>query len=249
MDAETIPQNRLYGDLAYLWPLVSPPEDYAEEATCWQKLLFELLGPERHRVLELGVGGGHNLSHLAPELDGTAVDISPQMLKHSISLNPGFEHIVGDMRCIRLGRTYDAVLVHDAISYMTTLRDLSAVFTTAAAHLHSGGPLILAPDDFADTISLPRIECESPSQGDLDLRYVMYSHDPDPIDTSIETIFTFFIMERGRLSVEFDRHITGLFPRSAWRRLMHTAGFEYAERRFHLPQAGIDYTLLMGTLR
>ena len=83
METSAIPLNRLYGDLAYLWPLFSPPEEYAEEAGFWRRLLRELAGPGRHRVLELGVGGGHNLSHLAGEFEATAVDLSPTMLELS----------------------------------------------------------------------------------------------------------------------------------------------------------------------
>ena len=45
-------------------------------------------------------------------------------------LNPGVAHHVGDMRSVRLGETLDAVLVHDAIDYMTTEVELRAAFET-----------------------------------------------------------------------------------------------------------------------
>ena len=51
---------------------------------------------------------------------------------------------VGDMRTVRLGETFVAVLIHDAISYMTTEADLMAVFGTARAHLRPDGLLIVA---------------------------------------------------------------------------------------------------------
>jgi len=35
------------------------------------------------------------------------------MLELSRTINPELEHLVGDMRTIRLGRTFDAVLIHD----------------------------------------------------------------------------------------------------------------------------------------
>ncbi len=41
MDATDIRLNRLYDDLAYLWPLLSPPEEYAEEAGHWRSTLRE----------------------------------------------------------------------------------------------------------------------------------------------------------------------------------------------------------------
>ena len=78
----------LYDKLAYLWPVISPPEDYAEEALHWRRAIRDRLGSGRHHLLELGVGGGHNLSHLTTEFDAVAMDISPKMLELSRHLNP-----------------------------------------------------------------------------------------------------------------------------------------------------------------
>jgi hypothetical protein len=47
---------------------------------------------------------------------------------------------------VRLKRTFDAVLVHDAITYMLTEDDLRATFATARAHLQRGGIFVSAPD-------------------------------------------------------------------------------------------------------
>lgn len=81
-----------YGTLAPWWPLISPVEDYAEEAA-----------------------------------------------------------YIADMRSLRLDETFDAVLVHDAIDYMTTEHDLAAAFETAAAHLQPSGQLLIVPDDTAES--------------------------------------------------------------------------------------------------
>ena len=76
----TMNMPRMYDEFAHLWTLISAPEDYAEEAACWLKALRDRLGPGRHRILELGVGGGNNLSHLTDYFQATAVDISEKML-------------------------------------------------------------------------------------------------------------------------------------------------------------------------
>ena len=60
--------------------------------------------------------GGNNASHLSEHYACTLSDISPQMLTLSQGLNPGCEHVLGDMRTVRLGRTFDIVFVHDAIA-------------------------------------------------------------------------------------------------------------------------------------
>ena len=67
-------RHRLYGDLAHLWPLVSPPDHYKDEARYWLRELRARLAPGRRRILDLGTGGGHHLHQLTAEFDATAVD-------------------------------------------------------------------------------------------------------------------------------------------------------------------------------
>jgi SAM-dependent methyltransferase len=249
MESADIPEGRLYHDLAYLWPVMSPPEEYAAEANCWRGVLWDLLGPGRHHLLELGVGGGHNLSHLAPSYEVTAIDLSPEMLKLSTVLNPGVEHLVGDMRRIRLGRIFDAVLVHDAISCMTTARDLEAVFVAAAAHLESGGALIVAPEYYREDTLVPRIACHTSSRGSIELTYTEFTYDPDPSDTMLEILLSYYVWSDGRLRIEHDRMQVGCFPRSLWRRTLNSVGFDVREHAFRLKDSGLDYHLTVGLLR
>ena len=216
---------RLYSDLAHLWPLMSPPEDYADEGARLRSELAGRLGPGRRRLLELGAGGGHLLHHLAGDFEATAVDISEAMLAHSRRLNPGVTHRVGDMRTIRLGATFDAVLIHDAIDYLRTEEDLRAAFVTARMHLRPGGLFLVIPDDYVETFTPPRIAHETRRRDGAELTYVEYSADPDPTDTEIETVYVFFLRVGGALRVEVDRHITGLFPIGAWERLLTESGF------------------------
>ena len=63
-------QKRMYDELAHLWPIIGAPEDYAHEASFWRSVLRSRLGAGRHHILELGVGGGSNLSHLTSEIPG-----------------------------------------------------------------------------------------------------------------------------------------------------------------------------------
>ena len=217
----------LYDKLAYLWPVISPPEDYADEAVHWRNAIRSRLGPGRHRLLELGVGGGHNLSHLTAEFDAAAVDVSPRMLELSECLNPAVEHHLGDMRTVRLpGQVFDAVLVHDAISYMQTERDLRAVFETARIHLRTGGLLLVAPDLVSDTFRPGMTLSWSTERDGVAIRTEEVVHDADPDDTVVESHFTYTITERGARRVEHDIHVTGLFPIATWLALLQEAGFE-----------------------
>ena len=230
--------NRLYGDLAWLWPLMSPPEHYAEEAGYWLRALRERLRIGRRRILELGCGGGHLLHHLVSEYDATAVDLSEGMLAHSRRLNPGVAHHVGDMRSVRLGQTFDAVLIHDAIDYMTTEDELRAVFATSRAYLRAGGLLIVAPDHYTGTLTSPSVDDDTNSDGETTLTYVDYSIDLDPTDTTVETTYVFFIDQDGELRVEVDRHTTGLFPVATWERLLTEAGFAWERVDYPVSEDG-----------
>ena len=249
MDSGSIKTERLYDDLVFLMAMISPPEEYAEEAAHWRTVLREKLGEGRHEILELGVGGGHNLSHLTSEFEATAVDISEAMLAQCHQLNPGVKVHVGDMRSVRLGSKFPAVLIHDAISYILTEEDLLATFRTVAAHLEPGGVFITSPDYFVETFKASKVEHATHSNGLMEVTYLEYTYDPDPNDTKVETIMFYLIRSGSELRIEHDRHVTGLFPKSTWLRLMTEAGFTVEERLFQLSAPDMSYELLVGTLR
>jgi SAM-dependent methyltransferase len=236
----------MYGDLAHLWPPVSPPEGYAAEAVHWRAALRAHLGPGRHAILEFGVGGGNNLSHLTADFDATAVDLSEGMLAHSRRRNPGVAHRVGDMRSVRLGRRFAAVLVHDAVSYLTSEDDLRATFATAAAHLEPGGVFVCAPDWYRETFDGPRVDVHGPRGPDGAFTMVEYAHDPDPSDTTIEVRYVFFLRSGGRVAIETDRHLLGLFPLATWMRLLGEAGFAAEKRPYPVHADGHEAWLLVG---
>ena len=225
---------------------MSPPDRYKEEARYWRRELRARLAPGRRRILDLGTGGGHHLHQLTAEFDAIAVDLSEAMLSHSRRLNPGVDHHVGDMRTVRLGEAFDAVLVHDAISYMTTEADLLAVFATARAHLRPGGLLIAAPDDYTDTFDPPNVDYQTNRDAETELTYVEYSTDLDPNDTSIETTYVFFIRRGTDLRVEVDNHTTGLFPVATWARLLAKAGFEVHRVDYPVSKDGRAMYLWVG---
>lgn len=225
----------MYEDLAAYWPVISPPEGYRLEAAHWRAAFEERLGPGTHSLLELGVGGGHNLHHLkegfAPVV---AVDLSEAMLENSRALNPDVEHHVGDMREVRLGRVFDAVAIHDAVAYMRSEDDLARCFVTAARHLRPGGAFVTTPDHVTETYRDPQTKVKVCPHGDGDeLTYFEYCYDPDPADTEYETLYTYlFRRGGGPPEVHTDTHVHGLFPKATWLRLLDAAGFDAAARPY-----------------
>jgi SAM-dependent methyltransferase len=217
---------KLYGELASWWPLLSAPSDYAEEAAFYREKLVGAARRPVRTVLELGSGGGNNASHLKSHFEMVLVDRSPGMLAVSRALNPECEHVQGDMRSVRLGREFDAVFVHDAIAYMTSEADLRQVFETAFAHCRPGGAAIFAPDHVRDTFA-PSTDHGGHDGADRGLRYLEWTWDPDPSDTTYTVDFAYALRSSdGSVHVEHDRHIEGLFARSDWLRLLALAGFE-----------------------
>jgi SAM-dependent methyltransferase len=242
-------RDRMYGDLAYLWPIISPPENYAQEAQAWHHALRAALGPGRHRILELGVGGGHNLSHFAGEFDATAVDLSEEMLQNSKRLNPTVTHVLGDMRTVRLYETFDAVLIHDAIDYMCTVEDLRAAFRTAAAHLRPGGVFIVAPDYTRENFEGGVVCTRTVSDEHTELTYVEIDFASDSSDTRVESLMVYLIRENGDVRVELDHHVIGLFAQQVWLDELASAGFDVKLAPTSEDDDPRQRMLFIGTLR
>lgn len=219
-------QYRFYGDLAPWWPLISPPEEYAEEAEFAATALKSARISVRE-VLELGSGGGHNASHLKRHFAMTLVDLSAQMLEVSRQLNPECNHYEGDMRTIRLGRAFDAVFVHDAVDYMLTEDDLRRTVENAFVHCRPGGAAVFVPDD---TVENFEANTEHGGQDDTDgrgARFLGWTWDPDPEDTWIQTDYVVVLRDTdGSTQVVHEQHRTGLFSRRTWLRLLVDVGFE-----------------------
>ncbi|HET7010362.1 MAG TPA: class I SAM-dependent methyltransferase [Anaerolineales bacterium] len=217
---------RLYTDLAPWFHLLTRPEDYAEEAGFYTRTLRSAAQIPVQSVLELGSGGGNNASHMKAHFRMTLVDVSPSMLELSRGLHPECEHAVGDMRTVRLGRDFDAVFLHDAIDYMTTLEDLRQAAATAFVHCRPGGAALFAPDSIRETFQPATDHGGSDSEG-RSLRYLEWTWDPDPADTRYVTDFAYLLREgNGPPRVETDRHELGLFSRSQWLEVLFEVGFE-----------------------
>lgn len=217
---------KLYDELAAWWPLLSAPASYVEEAAFYQRMLLETCDGPAQTLLELGSGGGNNASHLKARFRMVLVDRSPGMLEVSRALNPECEHVPGDMRSVRLGREFDCVFIQDAISYLTTEEDLRRAFETAWLHCRPGGAALFAPDHVRESFR-PGTDHGGHDGAERGLRYLEWSWDPDPTDSSCIVDMAYLLREKdGSVRVEWDRHVEGLFPRADWLRLLGEVGFE-----------------------
>ena len=229
---------RLYADLATLWHLFSPPEEYAEEVATFRARFLRHGVPDGGRVLHLGCGGGSIDHHLARHYRVTGVDVSAAMLAQARRVNPGVEYVEGDMRTVRLGRTFDAVLVHDAIAYMTTVDELRAVYRTAAAHLPAGGLMLALPEELTSRLASLRPSVETRVVGDMTLTVLATHHVPEPFEHTFENVYVFLVREGDDVRVELDRHVVGAFALEEFLEAIRAAGFSAAAERWELTEWG-----------
>jgi SAM-dependent methyltransferase len=216
----------MYGELAEWWPLISAPEEYVEEAGFVADLLDRHApGPE---VLELGSGGGNMAWHLARR--GallTLVDLSDEMLAVSRRLNPLCEHRQGDMRAVRLDRTFDAVFAHDAVAYLLSEDDLRAMAETAFVHCRPGGLVILEPDDTTESYQPSTDHGGNDGTDGRAVRYLEWWDAPAPGSSVVRVDYVFVLRQPGRPDrVVHDVHHNGLFSRDVWLGTLRAAGFD-----------------------
>lgn len=213
----TLALPRLYDELAEWWPLLSPPSEYAEEATDLLRRLGTESSSPRKTLLELGAGGGSLASHLKQYFRSTLTDQAPAMQAVSRALNPECEHIVGDMRTLRLGREFDVVLVHDAIMYATEPAAVQATLQTAAVHCRVGGKVAVLPDCVRETFAPETDHGGHDAADGRGLRYLEWQWDPNPRDDTYLVDYAFLLRASdGTVTAAHDRHVEGLFARARW---------------------------------
>jgi SAM-dependent methyltransferase len=224
----------MYSDLAPWFHLLTHPSDYRDEAAFVSRVVDDVVQGPARTLLELGSGGGNNASHLKNRFECTLTDISPEMLALSATLNPECEHLEGDMRTLRLGRTFDVVFIHDAISYLTTEEDLRQAIETTAAHVRPGGVVILTPDATTEIFRPSTDHGGHDGDDGRSLRYLEWTHPASGSTYAVD----YLIIARGpgeEVRVVHDRHTLGLFPRPTWVRVIGDAGLELVETTVENP--------------
>jgi SAM-dependent methyltransferase len=221
---------RIYTDLADWWSLISPLREYTQEAAYLASVIDAAVGGDEGsspEVLDLGSGGGHVAVHLAGRFRLTLLDISEHMLAVSRQLNPDCAHRLGDMRTVRLGRRFDAVLVHDAIDYIIGVDDLRQVIETAAAHCKLGGVALFVPDYLKETFN----ELTGGGGGGIDAdgrtaSFTERTWDPDPSDDWVQADYEFTLRDAdGLRELVRETHRLSAFSRDTWLGLLDDAGF------------------------
>jgi len=217
---------RLYTEFAPWWPLLSPPEAYMDDARVVHALLTSALGHPVRSLLELGCGSGTLASHLP---DGIAIelnDLSADMLAVAAERNPGAPTHCADLRELRLDRTFDAVLVHDALMYLQTEADVAAALQTARAHLKPGGALLLMPDFVEETFYPGTDAGGGDDMEGRAIRLLEWRTDADPTDNRFQVDMALLLQDTdGSIQSVHEQHTMSLFSGATWWTLLRAAGF------------------------
>src|SRR5437899_11504976 len=114
------------------------------------------------------------------------------MLELSRALNPECEHLVGDMRSLRLDRVFDAVFVHDAIMYMTTEDELRQAVENAFIHCKAGGAAVFMPDVVRENFVSLTTHAGHDDEG-RGIRFIEWTFDSDPSNTTYTVDFAYLL--------------------------------------------------------
>jgi SAM-dependent methyltransferase len=141
----------VFGAYADYYDLLYEEKGYEQEAEFVLAQLARAMGGPIASVLDLGCGsGGHMQQFIRAGVRTEGVDLSFTMLQRArrrlgsvagpdASSRSAALH-EGDVRDVRLGRTFDAVVaLFHVMSYVTSGRDMKAALQTARAHLQPGG--------------------------------------------------------------------------------------------------------------
>ena len=222
-------QRRLYSDMAWAWPVISQGEDYVQEAEAFALHLRQRARIPVSTLLHLGCGGGHLDLTLKKYFNVTGVDVSQPMLELAGQLNPEVIYSPGDMRTVRLEKTFDAVVIADSISYMLSEADLRSAFQAAFVHLKPGGVFCTYAGVTRQSFRQNATRVSIHSGGSVEITFIENRYDPNPEDSTYESTFVYLIRRehsQGQLEIETDRHLGGLFDLETWSRCLAETGFE-----------------------
>ncbi len=203
-----------YNDLAWTEPILARPEDFVGEVSAFCEVIKKYAQRDVKDVLHLACGAGVYDFTFKKHFSVTGLDISPGMLKIGEELNPEVSYHQGDMRSFELNRKFDAVIVPDAIGYLTTPADLKAALDSAFAHLKSGGVFLATVhtrEEFRENNF-----AYSNSDGDYHITVFENNHITDDEKSGYEATIIYLIRSKDKLDIFTDVHKLGLFEEKTW---------------------------------
>jgi SAM-dependent methyltransferase len=126
------------------YELIYPDPDEENPRMC-QMMFSRYLPKLPGSILDMGCGTGRDIDALSRTCSKCwGIDIVRQNIQYASKIRPHLHLKIGDMRTVRLGRTFDVVTcMGSTLMYALTDRDVEQVLETFRAHSHPGTLLIL----------------------------------------------------------------------------------------------------------
>lgn len=239
-------ENRLYNDLAWTFPIVTPLDHYLEETELFCNIIRENSSIPLKTLLHLGCGGGHNDYIFKKYFQVTGIDKSAAILMLAKELNPEVNYVRDDMRTVRLGNYFDTVVAIDSIAYVLTVEDLRKVFTTAFSHIKSGGVFMFIVEDYKENFKQNNTTSYTNSKEGVEITFIDNRYDPDETDTTYESTFIYLIRRKGNLEIQTDTHLCGLFQLNIFTDLLQEIGFKVKQLKYEPPKSAVESSGLAG---
>ncbi len=211
-----------YNELAWTEDILADPADYEVEVAAYVDLINRNSSQAVSTLLHMGCGAGGYDVFFKRHFAVTGVDISRGMLNKAQHRHPDIEYIEGDMRTLRLGIEFDAVVIPDSIDYMVSLPELRMAIETAVAHLKPGGILLVVgktQEIFQNNNFAYIGEREGLHVTLLENNYINPYH-----SDTYEATLVYLIRERGELTIHTECHKLGLFSQATWEKVFAEAG-------------------------
>lgn len=136
--------------------------------------------PDARSLLDVGCGTGVHLEAFRRLFDRVeGVEIAPAMRERARRRLPGVAIHRVDMRSLRLGRTFDAVVSLSAVGYSDTVEELRAAVGRMADHLVPGGVLAVEPWWLADKYVDHYVGSDLVHDGDMVLARISHTERRD----------------------------------------------------------------------
>jgi SAM-dependent methyltransferase len=121
------------------------PDPDARTTTMCRRLFARFSAAPPRSILDIGCGTARDLSELADAgVECWGVDYLPEMIAYAQRTRGHLRLQAGDMRSLRLGRAFDAILcLGSAVMYALTNADVARTFATFRAHAREGSLLVL----------------------------------------------------------------------------------------------------------
>lgn len=217
-----------YQQMAYVYDQLMTDAPY-EQWLQFTKEVFKRSGRQITRVADLGCGTGEITALLAEKnYQMTGIDFSADMLTYAeqkaSTRSLAIQWLQQDIRELQGPTNLDAVISYcDVMNYITTEKELTAVFQRVAASLKQGGLFLF------DVHSLYHVHhhCINQTFADVmdDISYIWFCIEGDYPGEMYHDL-TFFT-QNGRFYTRFDEyHHQRTFAVNVYKRLLSEAGFE-----------------------